>query len=82
MSRPISISDTLTFAPTSNVSTTNMSASSSYPASNGYTDASSNTYTRFSVTRNQVGSTYYVFSVGIVGLFNMAASPDVAFQSD
>ena len=63
MSRPINISETLTFAPTSNVSTTNMTASSSYPAANGYTDASSTTYTRFSVTRNQVGSTYYVFTV-------------------
>lgn len=63
MSRPININETLTFAPTSNVSTTGMSASSSYPAANGYTDASSDTYTRFSVTRNQVGSTYYVFSV-------------------
>lgn len=63
MSRPININETLTFAPTSNTSTTNLTASSSYPASNGYTDASSTTYTRFSVTRNQVGSTYYVFSV-------------------
>ena len=63
MSRPISISDTLTFAPTSNVSTTNLSASNQYPASNAYTDASSTTYARFSVTRNTTGSTYYVFSV-------------------
>lgn len=63
MSRPINISDTLTFAPTSNVSTTNMSASSSYPASNGYADASSTTYVQFSITRNKTGSTYYVFSV-------------------
>ena len=63
MSRPININETLTFAPTSNTSTTNLTASSSYPASNGYTDASSTTYTRFSVTRNATGSTYYVFSV-------------------
>lgn len=63
MSRPININETLTFAPTSNVSTTGMSASSSYPAANGYTDASSNTYTRFSISRNTTGSTYYVFSV-------------------
>ena len=61
MSRPINISDTLTFAPTSNVSTTNMSASSQYPAANDYTDASSTTYVQFSVTRNTTGSTYYVF---------------------
>ena len=63
MSRPININETLTFAPTSNVSTTNLSASSQYPAANGYTDASSNTYTRFSVTSGSTGSTYYVFSV-------------------
>lgn len=63
MSRPVNISNTLTFSPTSNTSTTNLSASSSYPASNGYTDASSDTYVQFSVTRNQTGSTYYVFNV-------------------
>jgi len=63
MSRPVNINETLTFVPTYNVSTTGMSASSSYPAANGYTDASSNTYTRFSISRNTTGSTYYVFSV-------------------
>ncbi len=63
MSRPININETLTFAPTSNVSTTGLSASSSYPASNGYTDASSNTYVQFSLSNGTTGSTYYVFSV-------------------
>lgn len=63
MSRPINISDTLTFVPIGNTGTTNLSASSSYPSSNGNTDHTSSTYAQFSLSNGSTGSTYYVFSV-------------------
>ena len=63
MSKPISINETVTFTPTTNTRTTNMSASSSYPASNGYDSHTSTNYARFSITTNSTGYTYYVFNV-------------------
>ena len=63
MSRPFNISNTLTFVPNGNTGTTNLSASNTYPSSNGNTSHTSTTYARFSVTRNATGSTYYVFPV-------------------
>lgn len=63
MSKPISINETVTFTPTTNTRTTNMSASSRYPASNGYDSYTSTNYARFSITTNSTGYTYYVFNV-------------------
>lgn len=63
MSKPISINETVTFTPTTNTRTTNMNASSRYPASNGYDSHTSTNYARFSITTNSTGYTYYVFNV-------------------
>lgn len=63
MSKPISINETVTFTPTTNTRTTNMSTSSRYPASNGYDSHTSTNYARFSITTSSTGYTYYVFNV-------------------
>lgn len=63
MSKQININDTLTFIPSGNTGTTNLStSSSSYPVSNGYADHTSTTYARFT-TQTTAGYTYYTFSV-------------------
>ena len=62
MSRPINISDTLTFVPNGNTGTTNLTASSQYPTSNGNTSHTSTTYVQFT-TQTTAGYTYYKFPV-------------------
>ena len=62
MSRPFNISNTLTFIPNGNTGTTNLTASSQYPTSNGNTDHTSNTYVQFT-TQTTAGYTYYTFPV-------------------
>lgn len=62
MSKPININETLTFIPNGNTGTTNLSASSQYPTSNGNTDHTSNTYVQFT-TQTTAGYTYYKFPV-------------------
>ena len=62
MSKPININETLTFIPNGNTGTTNLTASSYYPSSNGNTSHTSDTYVRFT-TQTTAGYTYYVFPV-------------------
>lgn len=62
MSRPINVSDTLTFVPNGNTGTTNLTASSQYPSSNGNTSHTSTTYAQFT-TQTTAGYTYYRFPV-------------------
>lgn len=63
MSRPINISETNTYHPTSVSGNTNLNASSSYPTSNSLTDSNSTTYTRYSLSRSRTGYTYYNFTI-------------------
>lgn len=63
MSRPINISETNTYHPTSVSGNSNLSASNSYPTSNSLTDSNSTTYTRYSLSRNTTGYTYYNFTI-------------------
>ena len=62
MSKPVNINETLTFIPNGNTGTTNLTASSSYPSSNGNTDHTSSTYVQFT-TQTTAGYTYYTFPV-------------------
>lgn len=62
MSKPININETLTFIPNGNTGTTNLTASSYYPSSNGNTSHTSDTYVRFT-TQTTAGYTYYTFPV-------------------
>lgn len=62
MSRPVNINNTLTFVPNGNTGTTNLTASSQYPTSNGNTDHTSSTYVQFT-TQTTAGYTYYTFPV-------------------
>lgn len=62
MSKPININETLTFVPNGNTGTTNLTASSSYPSSNGNTSHTSNTCVQFT-TQTSAGYTYYTFPV-------------------
>jgi len=65
MSQSINISDSITIHPTTfNDSLSSYaSANTSYPASNGYTDSSSTTYSQFNITTGSGGVTqlYYYF---------------------
>ena len=67
MSRPISITDTLTTHPTgySQANSSYASISSSYPVSNGYTDASSTTYAYITCTTGSGAESHisYTFDV-------------------
>lgn len=62
MSKPVNINETLTFIPNGNTGTTNLTASSSYPSSNGNTSHTSSTYVQFT-TQTTAGYTYYTFPV-------------------
>lgn len=62
MSKPVNINETLTFIPNGNTGTTNLTASSSYPSSNGNTSHTSTTYVQFT-TQTTAGYTYYTFPV-------------------
>lgn len=63
MARQININDSISVHPNGATGTSNMTASSSYPSSNANTDSDSNTYARYSITRNQDGVTYFTFDV-------------------
>ena len=52
---------TVTLHPSGYTGESNMSASSSYPISNGYTDSSSTTYARFTLSSGSTGLIYYTF---------------------
>lgn len=52
---------TLTLVPSGYTGLTNMSISSSYPATNAYTDETSTTYCRFSISTSSTGSVYFTF---------------------
>lgn len=65
MSQVININESPTFIPTGSTGASNISATStSYPASNGYTDHTSTTYARLTTSSTStVGYIYYTFSV-------------------
>lgn len=61
MSRPIDITDSLTFIPNGNTGTSNLTASGSNPASYGYDSHTSTNYARFTVS--STGYTFYTFAI-------------------
>jgi len=63
MSKPINVTESFSIHPTGATNTSNMSASSSYPSSNAMTDSNSNTYARYSLSRNTAGYTHYTFTL-------------------
>lgn len=63
MSKSININDSISVHPVGATGTSNLSASSSYPSSNACTDSNSDTYARYTVTRNTTGETYFTFDV-------------------
>lgn len=60
------ITKTVTLIPSGNTGMTNMSTSSSYPATRGYNDTSNTQFARFSVTQNAEGSIYYTFNASSI----------------
>ena len=56
-----SVSDSLALHPSGYTGSTNLTTSSSYPISNGYTDADSSTYARFTLSSGSTGYLYYTF---------------------
>lgn len=55
------ITETITLIPSGNTGITNMSASSSYPATRAYADETNTSYARFTVTQSTTGYIYYTF---------------------
>lgn len=63
MPKQINIQDSVSIHPNGSTGTTNMSASSQYPSTNALTDSNSDTYARYSITKNTTGETYFTFDV-------------------
>ena len=55
------VTRTLTLVPSGNTGLTGMSISGSYPVTNAYTDETSTTYARYSVSQSTTGSVYFTF---------------------
>lgn len=55
------VTKTLTLVPSGNTGLTGMSISSSYPVTNAYTDETSTTYARYTVSKSTTGSVYFTF---------------------
>lgn len=63
MAKQIDVTESFSIHPTGATNTSNMSASSSYPAANAYTDSDSTTYARYSLSRSTTGYTHYTFTL-------------------
>jgi hypothetical protein len=64
MSQIVERTETVVLNPTGNTGTSGLSTTTSYPASNGYTDTSSTSYARFTPSSTSSnGYTYYTFTV-------------------
>ena len=61
MSRTVSGSDSLELVPSGYTGLTSLTTTTSYPVSNGYTDSSSTTYARFTLSSGATGYLYYTF---------------------
>jgi len=61
MSQTISSSDTVSLVPSGYTGLTSLTTTTSYPVSNGYTDSSSTTYARFTLSSGATGYLYYTF---------------------
>ena len=57
------VTRTLTLVPSGNTGLTNMSVSGSYPVTNAYTDETSTTYARYTISQSTTGSVYFTFDV-------------------
>ena len=57
------VTKTLTLVPSGNTGLTGMSISGSYPVTNAYTDETSTTYARYSISQSTTGSVYFTFDV-------------------
>lgn len=55
------VTKTLTLVPSGNTGLTGMSISSSYPVTNAYTDETSTTYARYTISQSTTGSVYFTF---------------------
>jgi len=55
------VTKTLTLVPSGNTGLTGMSISGSYPVTNAYTDETSTTYARYSISQSTTGSVYFTF---------------------
>lgn len=55
------VTKTLTLVPSGNTGLTGMSISGSYPVTNAYTDETSTTYARYTVSQSTTGSVYFTF---------------------
>lgn len=55
------VTKTLTLVPSGNTGLTGMSISGSYPVTNAYTDETSTTYARYSISQSATGSVYFTF---------------------
>ena len=60
------VTKTVTLIPSSYSNSTNMSASSSYPITNGYADESNTSYARFTVSQNATGYIFYIFDASAI----------------
>lgn len=60
------VTKTVTLIPSGNTTPTNMSNSSSYPASRGYNDTTNTSYARFSITASRTGTVYYTFNTSTI----------------
>lgn len=63
MPKQINIQDSVSIHPNGATGTSNLTTSSSYPSSNACTDSNSDTYARYTVSRNTTGETYFTFDV-------------------
>lgn len=61
MPKQINIQDSATLNPSNYTGLTNLTTTTSYPVSNGYTDATSTTSARFTVSSGSTGYLYYTF---------------------
>ena len=60
------ITETVTLIPSSYSNQTNLSATSSYPITNGYADENNTSYTRFTVSQNATGYIFYIFDASAI----------------
>lgn len=63
MAKQVTINDSKSFIPSGYTGLTNLTTSTDYPITNGYTDTTSTTYARFTLSTSTTGYLYYTFNV-------------------
>lgn len=63
MAKQVTINDSKSFIPSGYVSGSNITTTTTYPASNGYADTASTTFAQFSLSNGSTGYLYYTFNI-------------------